>query len=122
MTNKQYICIRAWTRNSVGDVLTEWEYTKLPYEVKNETYFKQVEPVVTSTKDLAIVLANELPVEPTIEPNNIVQNYEQREDSGQPTNTQKENDIRPAKRPRFLQDTLGTTNSSGQESVPTVHD
>jgi hypothetical protein len=39
---KKYICTRGWQRNSTGDILEEWEYNRLPDEVKNRNFKEYV--------------------------------------------------------------------------------
>lgn len=57
---KQFICKRGWVRHSVGAVIGEWEWRKLPQDVQErhfEVYEPKVEvvpePVQTFEKDLA---------------------------------------------------------------------
>lgn len=123
-TTPQYICTRSWARHTQGDVINEWEWRKLPFEVKNSCFTKVEAVPVTSVKDVAIILANEQPTEPVLD--NILTNSNNVEvkttGTEQPTTAKEENDLRLVKRHRFQQNAVGTTNSSGQESVPTVHD
>lgn len=48
---KKYICIRGWQRNSVGDIIEEWQYNKYPEEVK-ERNFKIYEPEPKQVKEI----------------------------------------------------------------------
>lgn len=127
MSTTQYICTRSWARHTHGEVINEWEWRKLPFEVK-DSCFTKVEPVpVTSVKDVAIILANEQPTEPILDnilTNSNTDNNVEVKTTGteQSTTAKEENDLRLVKRHRFQQNAVGTTNSSGQESVPAVHD
>lgn len=127
MSTTQYICIRSWARHTQGEIINEWEWRKLPFEVK-DSCFTKVEPVpVTSVKDVAIILANEQPTKPILDnilTNSNTDNNVEVKTTGteQSTTAKEENDLRLVKRHRFQQNAVGTTNSSGQESVPTVHD
>lgn len=127
MSTTQYICTRSWVRHTQGEVINEWEWRKLPFEVK-DSCFTKVEPVpVASVKDVAIILANEQLPEPILDnilTNSNTDNNDEVKTTGteQPTTTKEENDLRLVKRHRFQQNAVGTTNSGGQESVPTVHD
>lgn len=43
---KNYICTRGWQRNSTGEIIEEWQYNKLPDEVKKRNFKEYVpEPV-----------------------------------------------------------------------------
>tara|TARA_R110000868_G_scaffold9099_4_gene46044 strand:+ start:29 stop:295 length:267 start_codon:yes stop_codon:yes gene_type:complete len=35
---KKFICTRGWKRNPTNDIIEEWEYNKLPDEVKNRNF------------------------------------------------------------------------------------
>lgn len=43
---KKYRCVRGWVRNSTGEIIEEWQYNKLPDEIKNRNFEEYVEPVV----------------------------------------------------------------------------
>jgi hypothetical protein len=48
----KYKCIRSWARHSIGDVVEEYEYNRLPHEIKGVNF----EPlqVVQVVQDVAI--------------------------------------------------------------------
>jgi hypothetical protein len=47
MSNVNYICVRAWKRHSLGTIIPEWEYNKLPQEIKDSNSFRiHVEPTL----------------------------------------------------------------------------
>ena len=35
---KQYICTGTWRRHNKGDIISEFEYNKMPIEAKNHNY------------------------------------------------------------------------------------
>ena len=35
---KKFICIRGWQRNSKDEIIEEWQYNKLPEEVKSRNF------------------------------------------------------------------------------------
>lgn len=39
---KKYICLRGWQRNPTGAILEEWEYNKLPEEVKQRNFKEHI--------------------------------------------------------------------------------
>lgn len=39
---KQYICTGTWRRNNKGDIITEFEYNKMPIEAKRNNYEEYV--------------------------------------------------------------------------------
>jgi len=41
---KKYICIRGWKRNPTNDIIEEWEYNKLPQEIKDRHFKEYEEP------------------------------------------------------------------------------
>ena len=45
---KKFICVRGWKRNPTNDIIEEWEYNKLPDEVKNRN-FKEYIPTPEPT-------------------------------------------------------------------------
>lgn len=122
---QQYICTRSWARHTEGDIITVWEWRKLPIEVK-DSHFEVLDLTsVSSFKDVAIILANVPVLEPladnilTINDSNVKVNNEP---VSEPTPAKEENDIRSIKRHRFQQNTVVAANGNGQEDVPTVHD
>lgn len=46
---KNYKCIKAWSRHGVGTVINEWEFTRLPINIK-ANHFILIQPVVESPK------------------------------------------------------------------------
>jgi len=55
---KKFICVRGWQRNPTGAILEEWEYNRLPDEVKNRNFKEHLpEPVV---------VPEPIPVAPTV--------------------------------------------------------
>jgi len=60
---KKYICVRDWQRHSKGTIIEEYEYNRLPHEIKERGNFKEYnpepepvvvpEPVQVFEKDLA---------------------------------------------------------------------
>ena len=42
---KFYHCVTAWKRHSLGEIIPENEYNKLPHEIKQNGNFKLIEPV-----------------------------------------------------------------------------
>lgn len=58
---KKYICVRDWIRHSKGTIIEEYEYNRLPHEIKTRGNFAEYnpepeivpEPVQTFEKDLA---------------------------------------------------------------------
>lgn len=42
---KQYICIGSWRRHSEGDIITEFEYNKMPIEAKTLNYKEYIPEV-----------------------------------------------------------------------------
>lgn len=45
-----YICIRSWVRNTKGDTISDWEYKKLPIEIKE--YFESIQSIVEFEKQI----------------------------------------------------------------------
>lgn len=39
---KKFICVRGWKRNPTNDIIEEWEYNKLPDDVKNRNFKEYV--------------------------------------------------------------------------------
>ena len=99
--NKQYICVRAWRRHSLGTIITEWEYNKLPHEIKDGNHFKVHVPVVQVNKS---------------------KYGEEDKPATEPQPTKAQNDFRSIKRHNLQQGFVGDTDRSGSEEVPTVHD
>lgn len=47
MSDVNYICVRAWVRHPLGTIIPEWEYNKLPQEIKDSNSFRiYVEPTL----------------------------------------------------------------------------
>lgn len=40
---KYYKCVKAWSRHGVGTTINEWEYTKLPINIKSGHFQEQVD-------------------------------------------------------------------------------
>jgi hypothetical protein len=98
MSNVKYVCVRAWRRHSLGEIITEWEYNKLPQEIKDSKSFQiYVERVqVDKSKDEA--KPTQVPV------------------------VKAEDDIRPIKRHNFSQNTLEKPDGNGPEKGSTLYD
>lgn len=47
---KKFICVRGWQRNPTGEVIEEWQYNKLPDEVKSRNFKEVVPDEVVETK------------------------------------------------------------------------
>lgn len=46
---KHYLCVRPWKRHSVGEIIPEHEYNKLPYEIKQHGNFEAISEVIEVT-------------------------------------------------------------------------
>lgn len=50
---KKFICVRGWKRNPTGEIIEEWQYNKLPDEVKSRNFKEHLEeeskPIVVET-------------------------------------------------------------------------
>ena len=51
---KTYKCVKSWKRHGIGTTINEWEYTKLPINIK-ANHFQEVEYVGASTLHTTIV-------------------------------------------------------------------
>lgn len=51
---KTYKCVKAWQRHGLGTEINEWEYTKLPINIK-AGHFREIEYVGASTANTNIV-------------------------------------------------------------------
>lgn len=60
---RKFICTSGWIRNKKGEILTQWEYNRLPQEIKDgnfEEYFEPIpEPEVALNVESAVVLTKE---------------------------------------------------------------
>lgn len=93
MSETKYICTRAWRRHSLGTIITEWEYNKLPQEIKDSNSFIKHFPVFQTAqpvKDEPTQVQSNRPIEPA----------------------KVENDIRPVKRYNFPQDPVEKTDGN----------
>jgi len=62
---KKFICTRGWKRNPTGDVIEEWEYNKLPDEVKNRNFKEYVPETVKVEPEIVVPEpVKEEPVQP----------------------------------------------------------
>jgi hypothetical protein len=52
---KQYICIGSWKRNAEGDIITEFEYNKMPIEAKTHNYKEYIPEIPVQEKIVADV-------------------------------------------------------------------
>lgn len=51
---KTYKCVKSWKRHGIGTTINEWEYTKLPINIK-ANHFREIEYVGASTEHTNIV-------------------------------------------------------------------
>lgn len=44
--SKKFKCVSGWSRHSVGDVIPESEYNRLPFEIKQHGNFEEIPEVI----------------------------------------------------------------------------
>lgn len=98
MSDVKYVCVRAWRRHSLGTIITEWEYNKLPQEIKDSKSFQ-------------------IYVEPTL----VDKSKHETKPAEKPVVTT-EDDIRPLKRHNFPQNTVEKPDGNGPEKGSTLYD
>ena len=45
----QYLCVRPWKRHSVGEIIPEHEYNRLPHEIKQHGNFEAISEIIEVT-------------------------------------------------------------------------
>lgn len=66
---KQYVCIKQWSRNKVGDVIDDWTYKRYPIELRGLCFREVVE--VDSSKNNSTAVVESLPEIQDLEPVNV---------------------------------------------------
>lgn len=46
---KTFKCVKAWSRHGLGTVLNEWEYNKLPINIKSGHFQEVTQPIVVDS-------------------------------------------------------------------------
>lgn len=66
---KQYVCVKQWSRNQVGDVIDEWTYKRYPIELRGVCFREVAE--VDPGKNSSTVVVERLPEIQDLEPVNV---------------------------------------------------
>lgn len=99
MSDVNYICVRAWVRHPLGTIIPEWEYKKLPQEIKDSKSFQ-------------------IYVEPTL----VDKSKHETKPAVVPTPIKVEDDFRPVKRFNLPQNPVVETNGDGPKEGSALYD
>lgn len=58
-----YKCVKSWQRHSVGTVINEWEYVKLPINIKSGHFQEIKVPDSTTNQKVPLPESNTLPLQ-----------------------------------------------------------
>ena len=77
---KKFICVRGWKRNPTGEVIEEWQYNKLPDEVKNRNFKEVVPEPIVKPVTITEILTAAKSVHPKFKPFNVADDLTKNEE------------------------------------------